>query len=230
LGLTCLSLFLFTGLILVQPCPVDPSATIGRWKLTGSLVDGRAHHTVTVLADGRVLVVGGLDSSSMNTASAELYDPASRTWTATGSLNIGRADHTAILLPGGKVLVTGGSTNTADLATAEIYDPATNVWNFTGNLTAARSAHTTTLLPDGKVLAAGGYSNGTTLASAELYDEVSGTWTLTASVGQTLLDHTATDSIVEGTETIIPSLSPDPHYGLKLHEDVSLLMFIIDND
>ncbi|PYJ16477.1 MAG: hypothetical protein DME96_09575 [Verrucomicrobia bacterium] len=39
-----------------------------------------------MLADGRVLIVGGMDQHHRTLASAELYDPASRTWSFTGSM------------------------------------------------------------------------------------------------------------------------------------------------
>ncbi len=48
----------------------DPSS--GTWSTTGSMTTARNGHTATLLADGRVLVVGGLS------ASAEIYDPRSK--------------------------------------------------------------------------------------------------------------------------------------------------------
>ncbi len=38
------------------------------------------------------------------------------------------------------------------------------------------------------------------------------------------------DTLVEGTETIIPTLSPDPHYGLRLPGKQYWVMFLLDND
>ena len=46
-----------------------------------------AHHTATRLSNGKVLVVGGVDSKVNALSSAELYNPATETWTATGSLH-----------------------------------------------------------------------------------------------------------------------------------------------
>ena len=52
----------------------DPAS--GTWTETGSLATGRLSHTATLLADGKLLVVGGIDSSCFCAAlaSAELYD------------------------------------------------------------------------------------------------------------------------------------------------------------
>jgi hypothetical protein len=153
---------------------------------------GRQSHTATLLASGKVLVVGGC----CGIASAELYDPATGTWSPTGSLHTGRFNHTATLLPNGKVLVVGGS-NEISLATAELYDPASGTWSLTGAMAVSRQGHTATLLPNGEVLVAGGTSvtglgfNQTfvDLASAELYDPATGTWSQTGSLAQPRTGH-----------------------------------------
>ncbi len=145
------------------------------WSVTGSM--GAAHvvgHRVVLLANGKVLVVGGGVPGNRLTDSAELYDPATGQWSATGSLTKPRSHHTATLLPNGKVLVVGGSDTSSCYAlnNSEIYDPATGSWSVTGSLNTTHLPHQATLLANGKVLVAGG-GNGT---SAELYD--SGTATV----------------------------------------------------
>ena len=158
------------------------SAT-GTWGSTGNLNTGRSGHTATLLANGKVLVVGGRDHIAPPffglTGSAELYDPATETWSSTGNLNTSRSGHTATLLANGQVLVAGGiTTNYVLLDSVELYDPATGTWSLTGNLSAARSLHAATLLPSDKVLVAGGYiyAEPYFLSSAEIYDPVTGSW------------------------------------------------------
>jgi N-acetylneuraminic acid mutarotase len=171
----------------------DPS-----WIPTGSLNTPRSDHTATLLANGKVLVVGGWNDNRLN--SAELYDPASGTWSGTGSLNIARHGHTATLLANGKVLVAGGSGSydgqQPGLNSAELYDPATGTWSITGSLNIARDGHTATLLPNGKVLVAGGLFHGATSTfytnSAELYDPGTASWTFTGSLHSERAIHTAT--------------------------------------
>src|SRR5205814_1371282 len=147
------TLFLGTGLALVQPCAGTPFT----FSNTGSLNTGRYAHTATLLpTGGKVLVAAGVNSIGNASTSAELYDPASGTWTATGSLNPARRSHTATLLPTGKVLVAGGDSASGYLASAELYDPASGSWTATGSVNTARFNHTATLLPNGKVLVSGG--------------------------------------------------------------------------
>ena len=138
------------------------------WRVTHRLNTRRWLHTATLLQNGMVLVAGGKQSDS---ASAELYDPASRSWTATGSLNTARYLHTATLLPSGKVLVAAGEGATGYLSSAELYDFATGSWSEAGSLANARSFHTATLLQNGMiVLVAGGLdmNHNPPMASAEL--------------------------------------------------------------
>src|SRR5204862_4348156 len=145
------------------------------WRHTGSLNTARLAHTATLLQNGMVLVAGGTVGDDGDAfASAELYDPATRTWTVTGSLNAGRYNYTATLLQNGMVLVAG-SGNLLSMPNAELYDPASGTWTATGSLNTARTVHTATLLQNGMVLVAGGFGfNSQDYASAALHDTESG--------------------------------------------------------
>src|SRR5215510_5361209 len=81
------------------------------WNATGSLGAARTLHTATLLANGKVLVVGGL--SVINpccrvAGSAELYVPATGQWSETCSPITPRYNHAALRLANGKVLIVGG--------------------------------------------------------------------------------------------------------------------------
>jgi hypothetical protein len=136
-----------------------------------------------LLANGKVLAVGGQNAGSDDLASVELYDADTGTWSTTGSLALGRSFHTATMLADGRVLVAGGF-NTPD---CEIYDPVSGTWTVTGRLNTPRYFHRAVLLSDGRVLVAGGFHfrtghQGENLASAELYDPATGVWTFTGSL------------------------------------------------
>jgi N-acetylneuraminic acid mutarotase len=164
------------------------------WSFTGSTTTSRfGYHSATLLANGKVLVAGGYDSTGGHvTARAEIYDPATGTWTPTGSLTTARHDHKASLLANGMVLVAGGANDAGILASAELYDPATGNWTPTGSLIVARWRHTATLLCNGRVLVTGGLSRSNSVASSEIYDPATGNWTVTGSLSDARGLHTAT--------------------------------------
>jgi hypothetical protein len=173
---------------LAYPLVIDPS-----WSAGAALATARYEHTATLLANGKVLVVGGLGSSSV-LGSCELYDPAAGTWSATGSLIHPRSAHTATLLSDGTVLVTGGDSGSVT-ATCELYNPATGTWSGTNSMSTARTVHTATLLDDGRVLVVGGDASSSltsSLTSCEIYDPVAKTWSPTAALTAARNSHTAT--------------------------------------
>ena len=166
---------------------------------TGSLQTARVRLTATLLADGKVLVAGGVNNTTFPTT-AELYDPAAGTFAqTTGSLTTVRVDATATLLKSGKVLLAGGSSGNTQVATAELYDPTSQTFTpTTGSMSTARSFHVATLLNDGSVLVTGGLdpsgaSVGAPVATAEIYDPSTNSFTSTSgpmTIGRFF--HTAT--------------------------------------
>ncbi|MEP7040643.1 MAG: kelch repeat-containing protein, partial [Chloroflexota bacterium] len=127
------------------------ATTAHLWVATGDMVAARMIHTATPLADGTVLVAGGLGRGLLGPAlaSAELFDPDSGTWTASGAMLEARRGHSATLLKDGRVLVAGGYDLGKQLTSAELYDPSTGSWNPTAPMAEARTDHSATLLDDG---------------------------------------------------------------------------------
>jgi uncharacterized protein (TIGR03437 family) len=156
------------------------------WNATGTLGMARTRHTATLLANGKVLVVGGLSVPTpccRVADSAELYDPVAGQWSATGSPSIPRYDHVAVRLANGKVLIVGGNTG------AEIYDPDTGTWSAAGSLIAARVYPRAILLTDGRLLVTGGAGGGST---AEVYDPATNAWSSTGTMNAARALHSIT--------------------------------------
>ena len=165
----------------------DPSAN--QWSAVEPLPEPRGRPSLTALADGRLLMAGGINGAYLS--SADLYDPTTGIWTRVARMQTARDRHTATLLPSGKVLVAGGWNGTA-LASAELYDPATNRWQSTGSLVQARRHAAAVLLPTGKVLVVGGDNSGTTFATTEIFDPATGRFSSGPTLASPRQRHTVT--------------------------------------
>ncbi|MGE0712674.1 MAG: kelch repeat-containing protein [Planctomycetota bacterium] len=141
------------------------------------LINARAQHTLTLLDDGRVLVVGGADGTG-TLAESEVYDPLTSTWQRTRDLNpsgsmldatgrfpTARQLHSATLLPDGRVLIAGGiGVERLDaegqpvfevLRSAYTFDPRTNAFAAAPPLPSARAWQLDAPTATGAVLVGG---------------------------------------------------------------------------
>jgi len=155
------------------------------FSTVGSMSTPRVDFTTTLLPNGKVLVTGGFNDTTVN-SSAELFDPITNTFTLlANAMTTSRSEHVATLLVSGTVLITGGNdVNGNTLASAEIFDPGTSTFTAaTHAMTAARQIHHADLLANGQALIEGGFdANNNALVSAELYNPVGGTFTATGSM------------------------------------------------
>jgi hypothetical protein len=132
----------------------------GTFTAAGNLTVKRHKHDATLLADGRVLIVGGSDEHDDDGAyrNAEVFNPANGSFTVVrNNMNTARykLQGTAILLNNGKVLIAGGANR------AEVFDPTTSSFSFAeGDMGTKRLFATATLLKNGLVLITGGYTDG----------------------------------------------------------------------
>jgi len=169
---------------------VDGAGTAYSFNNAASLITGRNRHTASVLHNGKVLVVGGFDSSGA-LVTAELYDPATNTWSAAGSLTTARYSHTASVLSNGKILVAGGYGSSGyPTSSAELYDPATNSWTTAGTPAYSRAAHQASVLNNGNVLVTGGWGPDY-LKATEIYNPATNSWSAAAPITTGRYHHTA---------------------------------------
>jgi hypothetical protein len=180
-----------------QPVTVTPIVTIELLK-TVDLNTKRSDHASVTLPDGRILVSGGTDGTTI-LKSAEVFDPSTGIWTATGDMKTARRGHTMTVLQNYKVLVTGGAiSDKAATPTAEVFDPSSGSWAATNKpMSFARRFHSATSLEsDGSVLIAGGVvgpANGADPRVAEVYNPWTDTWSTTPpSLPEARQGHTAT--------------------------------------
>lgn len=189
--------------------PLDGQPSVAwRWEATGPLPEGHFFHTATLLADGRVLVVGDFGLSQ---TTAALYDPASNTWAETGPLTTPRYGHTATLLADGRVLVAGGVVDQYQVnRSVEVFDPATNTWAAAADMPTERAFHAAALLPDGKVLVLGGalgQISTSGMAAVELYDPATDTWAYAEPMNKARAYHSAT-VLADGRVLVVGGYQP----------------------
>ena len=166
--------------------------TTNTWTTVASMASVRSAHTATLLANGKVLVVGGTNGTSTSLGTGELYDPASNTWTTINGFG-SRSAHTATLLADGRVLVVGGCGNPCPLADAVIYNPTTGATTTAASLPGGseRFRHTASLMPNGQVVVTGGYGATPQLRDTVVYDPSTNTWTTVNPMAYSRESHSA---------------------------------------
>ncbi len=135
----------------------DPTG--GSFEAVGSLDTARHKHDAVLLADGRVLILGGADERDEQGqfASAELFAPHTATFAPTADMNLTRykIQGTSLRLPDGRVAVLGGPGQ------LETFDPTTNAFVLSAiDLGPTRLFSAAAPLTDGRLLVMGGYGSG----------------------------------------------------------------------
>ena len=178
------------------------------------------------LADGRILVVGGYDPSTLGAPNANIFDPVSQAWSELPNMGYRRWYPTSTTLPDGRALITSGAQTCLTCWTdvPEIYDPVTN--RFT-TIPSARLGVPyypfMYVLPDGRVLDAGANEHA---VETRVLDLNTGLWSMVDPIvvdghtsvmyrpGKIFKSGTATDSGFSGnsaaTAYVLDMNQPSP--------------------
>ena len=142
----------------------EPSAAKAKLSETSLVQPLPRHlHASVALADGRVLVTGGLVGShhgtGMATNSVQIHDPMSDTWVSVAPMLSTRARHAAVLLPDQRVAVLGGFS-ISPLDSVEIYDPRSDTWTAGPALPSPICDHSA-VIAKGVIVIHGGHAGAT---------------------------------------------------------------------
>jgi hypothetical protein len=115
---------------------IDMTSSTPNWTPIAPMNYARAYHSMTMLADGTVMVEGGEPVTGISSGQgevsggilpAEIWNPATGQWTTEASMAVTRGYHTSmLLLPDGRVLVAGSGhrdPGTPAQYSAQIYSP-----------------------------------------------------------------------------------------------------------
>jgi len=185
------------------------------WNATGSLGTARTQHTATLLANGKVLVVGGfsvVNPCCKIAGAAELYDPATGQWSATGGPMAPRFRHLALQLANGKVLIVGEAA-----INAEIYDPDTGAWTTAGNPGVDFLDPEGVLLTDGRALVTGGFVAGSGFIAAKIYDPTTNAWSSTGAMNKERFLHSIT-LLPDGRALVAGGVSGQPLRTTEIYD------------
>ena len=176
---------------------MTPAPTV--WTPADLPLTARHQMSLVALADGRVLMAGGVtpDAAGTPVLGAEIWDPRTGAWSAAGDLALDRRDSLAVLLTDGRVLVLDAETygeGPAAGGTAEVFDPTTGTFSPAGRLQArhgrgiggsgwaALMDAVMVALPEGRALVLGGRpeqtadGTGDVPAVAEVWDPGDGSF------------------------------------------------------
>jgi hypothetical protein len=150
----------------------------GGWRPLEDLPLPRCRHTATLLENGDVLVVGGIQENAIDGVASQAYryDWHYQTWKEAG-ITQPRSEHMAARL-GTRVIVAGGAALPIINDSVEVYDPerdpvlhpdtvpaTSNPWTLLKPLNMPRTDATMTPLGDDSLLVVGGFYTRTSQTS-----------------------------------------------------------------
>lgn len=174
-----------TAVLIVGGEGADGSATnglatvdiaTGRLWFQDLLPESRARAAGVRLADGSVLVTGGIPGPGPSPSETIRIDPTTLAVRRAAAPSVARSGHGAALLPDGSVLVVGG-WGPGPTASVERYDPLRDAWSDAAPLPTPRTEHRVVASPLGAVVIGGSDAQGAPVGSVLRFDPEADGWT-----------------------------------------------------
>ena len=152
------------------------------WQALPNMLDYRWYPSLTQLADGRLLIVGGGGlNNPVRVKTSELYDPQTGITKWADTVAIGMEQSPTLILYNGKALMT--------FRPPQIFDPLTEKWDLASDFLQGNRMpngdhvdHELVHLPEGEVIAIGykPFPSGSGGKLVERYDYLTDTWSFGA--------------------------------------------------
>jgi hypothetical protein len=146
----------------------DPIANPAAWTAAAAVPAARVRASLAAVSgpDGRVYLIGGVDTGGNYVGDVDIFDPATNSWATGTSMPTARAG-LALCLCGGLIYAIGGRNATPALPTVEVYSPPpVDTWASAGpslrQLPQARTGLAASAGPGGLIYAIGGLDNTAT--------------------------------------------------------------------
>ena len=158
------------------------SPTSNTWTTKTSMPTARGS-AAAVVDGGSIYVIGGYDSTELNTV--EKYNPATDTWSTEAPLSTAKSELAAGLL-GSTIVAAGGLAVGGDTADNEGYNVSTNKWSALAfDYTPHNASCFGSLL--GQLYVASSESSGTKETVTESFSVATNKWTTRASMPQAVV-------------------------------------------
>jgi hypothetical protein len=146
----------------------DPVANPAAWTAGAAVPAARVRGSLAAVTgpDGRIYLIGGVDTGGNYVGDVDIFDPATSSWATGTNMPTARAG-LALCLCGGLIYAIGGRNATPALPTVEVYSPPpVDTWASAGpslrQLPQARTGLAASAGPGGLIYAIGGLDNTAT--------------------------------------------------------------------
>lgn len=147
-----------------------------RWAVEASLPDHGRNAPAAVALDGRIVLLGGFDTTTNTPLDrVDVYAPSTRMWSEATPLPAPRGGHAAVVLEG-RIHVLGGGNSQSTLADHDAYDPSTRTWIALAPLPRAEGSPAA-VVHEGKLYAIGGRSGPDDFGAVDVFDPKTQAWT-----------------------------------------------------